>query len=568
MSPSTTKKRPVRIVGCSGGFTDRSRVIASLDGDPDVEAVIGDWMAEMTMTMHGSGKIKNQQKLSEDAKVELSLEDRMKTAMYAETFLQCFEPAIDNLAKNKCKLAVNAGASDTVLLAQVCQKMVREAGYDLKIAWAEGDDVTSQVNALIKQGEQFERMEEPICAQAYLGRLGIAEAFRQGADIVICGRVADAAPVIGLAAWWHEWTPDMLDELAGALIAGHSIECSAYVTGGYYSGFKDFIQTRGHLNMGFPIAEVDYKGECIIVKEKNTGGAVNVGTVASQLLYQIQGRWHYNCDVVADITAVKMTHVGQDAVHVSGIKGLPPPPTRKCRATEGHIRYAIGDNIDKFTTLKFHQNGSSLSMRGTRTLRLLISESSRRARIPNNDIRQVVPKPYYEYWVSLLPQSEFKHRVHCLFADTKVVDMPAPRNTRVYPKQQPSYETEAPVALSTWGETARVPLGYVVLGRSGDKASDCNVGFFVRNDDEWEWLRSFLTVDKIKELLGLEEYKGKLIDRFEIPGIKAVHFLLHDHLDRGYNGCSTYDTLGKNACEYIRAKTVDIPTKFLDRGRI
>ena len=163
------------------------------------------------MTMHGSGKVKNKQKLPPGTNPEeLPLEERMKTAMYAETFLQCFEPAIDNLARNGCKLAVNAGASDAELLALVCQKLVREAGHDLKVAWVEGDDVTAQVNRLIAEGEQFESLMhgkkleewgmEPICAQAYLGGLGIAEALNQGADIVICGRVADASPVIGVAA--------------------------------------------------------------------------------------------------------------------------------------------------------------------------------------------------------------------------------------------------------------------------------------------------------------------------------------------------------------------------------
>ena len=143
-----------------------------------------------------------------------------------------------------------------------------------------------------------------------------------------------------------------------------------------------------------------------------------------------------------------------------------------------------------------------------------------------------------------------------------------PKNTKVYDRQQPSYETLHPVPLDSFGETIRAPLGYIVLGRGGDKASDCNNGFFVRHDDEWHWLRSFLTIDKIVELLGPEEYKGKKIDRFEMPHIRAVHFLLHDHLDRGYNACSTYDTLGKNCMEYLRAKTVDLPKKFLDRGRV
>lgn len=186
----------------------------------------------------------------------------------------------------------------------------------------------------------------------------------------------------------------------------------------------------------------------------------------------------------------------------------------------------------------------------------------------SNDLRQTSAKPYYEYWVTLIPQSELNHNVHELYGDRKITKMDPPQITHVYPKQQKTYETNKPVVLSSFGETVAAPLGYIVMGRSGDKASDCNVGFFVRHDDEWDWLRSFLTVEKIKEMLGPEEYKGKPIDRFEMPHIKVVHFLLHDHLDRGYNACSNYDTLGKNACEYIRARVVDLPKKFVDRGRI
>jgi hypothetical protein len=210
MSPSQlTPRRPVRIAGCSGGFTDRTRAMGSLAGDPDVDAVIGDWLSEMTMTLHGAGKIKAME-AAKILKTDIPLEERMKTAMYAATFLQGFEPAIPNFVKNKTKLAVNAGASDTELLALVCQKMVNDAGHDLKIAWVEGDDVTDSVNTLIKDGDKFESLMhgktleewglEPLCAQAYMGGLGIAEAFRGGADIVICGRVSDASPVIGVAA--------------------------------------------------------------------------------------------------------------------------------------------------------------------------------------------------------------------------------------------------------------------------------------------------------------------------------------------------------------------------------
>lgn len=170
--------------------------------------------------------------------------------------------------------------------------------------------------------------------------------------------------------------------------------------------------------------------------------------------------------------------------------------------------------------------------------------------------------------MSLVPQSWYNHRVHFLFDKQQILDVGCPKVTKVYPSSQPSYETRNAVPLDQFGEKVVAPLGYIALGRSGDKASDANVGFFVRRDDEWDWLRSFLTVDELKRLLGPDEYSGNRIDRFEMGNIKAVHFLLKNHLDRGYNSCSKLDTLAKNLCEYIRSKTVPIPKRFLDRGRI
>jgi hypothetical protein len=340
------------------------------------------------------------------------------------------------------------------------------------------------------------------------------------------------------------------------------------------------------------------------------------------LLYEIQGPQYYNCDVTAQIEGVKMEQVGEDEVRVWGVKGLPPPPTtkvgitgfagwqaeyhvylcglhieEKCKWTEDQIRYELGDEIlSKFSLLKFMQNGTSvIDARNqdiaTVDFRIFAQSKDRELlsmRNPNgffrrsmvtflqscpgaslgNDMRQAEGKPYYEYHPSLLPQENVKQRVHCLWdgAANATIDMPLPPKFQQFDRQQPSYETANPIALDSFGPTARMPLGNIVLGRSGDKCSDANVGFFVRHDDEFEWLRSLLTIGKIKELLGPEEYKGKPIDRFEMPGIRAVHFLLHDHLDRGYDACSTYDTLGKNVCEYLRAKSVDIPIQFVRRG--
>lgn len=193
MTATAQVKRPIRIGGASGGFTDRVAAIRRLASDPDVDAVVGDWLSENVMTGYGAGKARQ-----DTPKEKLSLEERKKTAMYASTFLQCFEPAIHELAKNKTKLAVNAGASDTELLAEVVKDTVIKAGYDMKVAWVEGDDVTEPFKKMVAEGHEFKSStngmslsqwgHEPICAQAYLGSLGIAEALRQGADIVICGR--------------------------------------------------------------------------------------------------------------------------------------------------------------------------------------------------------------------------------------------------------------------------------------------------------------------------------------------------------------------------------------------
>ena len=239
--------------------------------------------------------------------------------------------------KNKgIKVAVNAGASDTQLLAAQVKEVVRQEGLDLKVAYVEGDEVTDTVNRLIKQGEKFTRLMNgedlkdwgytPIYAQCYLGGAGIAEALRAGADIVICGRVADAAPAVGAGMYWHGWDRTVdFDQIAGSLICGHLIECAAYVTGGYFSGFKRLIESCE--NLGFPIAELEWDGSCTITKEPGTGGEVSVGTVASQLLYEIQGpvsdpaaslrlaflltrqQLYYGSDVTACLEGIKMTGI-------------------------------------------------------------------------------------------------------------------------------------------------------------------------------------------------------------------------------------------------------------------
>ncbi|KAK5734784.1 hypothetical protein LTR17_008715 [Elasticomyces elasticus] len=620
--PST--KRALRVAGASGGFTDRQRAILSL-AKCDVDVIVGDWMSECTMSWHGAAK-------ADFAKKGISDEER--AGLYDPSFMANITPALSLLQEKGIKLAVNAGASDTEKLAKVVVEAVKEQGLNLKVAWIEGDEVMEAVNKLVANGEKLENIcfggdlknwgFEPLAAQCYLGGAGIAEALRQGADIVICGRVADAAPTVGASMWWHGWDRESdFDRVAGALMAGHLIECSSYVCGGYYSGFKDLFD--GCENVGFPIAQIERDGSFFMEKEANTGGEISVGTCASQLLYEIQGPQYYGSDVVALLEGIKMTQVEKDKVYVEGIKGKPPPTTtkvgitasggwqaefhyllcgldleQKAEWTERQVRASMGKNAERFSCLKFSLNGycpddprnqdvATADFRvfvQTRDRSLVVRDTME---VPGfnrwcmenflqscpgatieNDIRQSAGKEFFEYWAALLPQKEVAHKVNLMWAQ-KAIDIAVPRSVQEYgykrEERQWSYETKSAVEIDSFGPTTRGPLGWVVLGRSGDKASDANIGFFVRQEDEYQWLCSLLTIPKLKQLLG-PEYNGKGVDRFEILGIKAVHFLLHDHLDRSYNASSTYDGLGKNVCEYLRAKHVEIPNRFLRRGRV
>jgi hypothetical protein len=430
---------------------------------------------------------------------------------------------------------------------------------------------------------------------------------------VLCGRVADASPAVGAAAWWHGWQEDQHSELACALMAGHLIECTGYMTGANFTGFKRFPK---NVRTGFPIAEIGVDGEVILTKASFFGAEVSVETCTSQLMYEIQGPWYFNSDVTADITDVRLDKVGENRVQLSGIRGLPPPPTtrvgftvvggyqaemhwflvgldvkEKAEMLEAQIRERLDEvtGLDKFHCLVFTCYGSvaeDAKNQASATVDFRVFAQSRDENAISHkkffrpcidvlnitypaatfhlDNRQSIPKVYYEYYVSLIEQSLVHQQIHI---NDKAIDIPSPTATKEYPTQQSSYDVTNPVDLNSFGPTTLAPLGYVAHGRSGDKSSNVNVGLFVRNADEYDWLRSLLSIAKIKDLLR-DEYKGGRVDRQEFKGVLAVHFILHDHMDRGVNSNSTYDFLGKSVAEFIRYQKVEIPNRFLERGRI
>ena len=545
---------------------------------------------------------------------------------YEPTFLEALEPALTSIAKYRIKLAVNAGASDTKKLHEVVTEMVKSKGLDLSVAWISGDEVLPQLLDAQKRGESpfenvctGEKLEdwsfEPIYVQAYLGGLGIAKAFEKGADIVICGRVSDASPVIGAAYWWHSWQRSDLDKLANAFVAGHLSECSSYSTGGNYTGFKD-LECLGWENIGYPIVEISESGEVVVTKNKGSGGEVSVNTLTSQLLYEIQGPWYFNSDVTAILDDASFAYLSANRVALRGVKGAPPPPTTKigitakpiyqaemhwfitgldvgakARMMEHQIQTLMAPHISTFSHLSFQILGSvpeNPRTQNAATVDFRVIAQARRAEdlapakfvrpcidpimctypgaTPHLDLRQAFPKEVFEYYVTLLPQAAILHQVH--LDSGEVIDISPPPKTYTYPKEQPDQPTTThPTSLSAFTPTISAPLGTIVHARSGDKGSDCNVGFWVRHQDEYEWLRSLLSTEFMKELLA-DECRGSRLERCEFPGLRAVHFLLKDHLDRGVSCTTSVDFLGKNCAEFLRCRIVDVPLRFLARGRI
>lgn len=285
---------------------------------------------------------------------------------------------------------------------------MQEKGLNLKIAYVDGDNLTSQADKIlsdIKTGvmshldrttnanihlekDSLAFLEHPeempiVTANAYLGYRAIKRGLDAGADIVICGRVADASPVIGAAAWWHGWPEDQFDARAGALVSGHLIECSTYVTGANFAGFYKY-KTQELLNLCLPIVEIDHKGDSTVTKHESLHGIITTDTVKCQLLYELQGNIYLNSDVKADLTNIAIVEEGPSRVHISGIKGYPPPSTTKlavfyrggfqCEGTFNATGYAIEkkwdlqeaqlcsklkewDALDKFDILDFQRIG-------------------------------------------------------------------------------------------------------------------------------------------------------------------------------------------------------------------
>ena len=583
---------PLRIANFSGYLGDRSTAIEeALAGDP-VDVLMGDYLAEVTLAGLATTYRKNPER-----------------GGFVPTFLRQLAPHLPVLAERGIKVVTNAGGFDPAGMAAAVRGLVAEAGVQLRVAHVEGDNLLGRLEEFHAEGFALEHLDtdaplkdwgvEPFAANAYLGGFGIAEALRAGADIVVTGRVTDASLTVGPAAWWHGWTPDDWGPLAGAVTAGHVIECGAHATGGNFSGF---LTVPGMGRPGFPIAEVAADGSSVITKHARDGGMVTVDTVTAQLVYEIQGPRYLNPDATVHLETVQLTQVGPDRVAIGPVTGSPPPATAKVAVfapigyeistmlfcTSPHVaekvallreqlELVLGGVVDELdvTALGSAAPDPASQWEATVPIRVIATgrEPGQLRSFPaavsslylqgfpgfhHDGHAQAArePWPRIDYWPALLPAEVLAHRA--VLDDGTVIDAPTPSRTataeEIAQPRQPE-PTPGPVPSGR-----RVPLGELAHARAGDKGGNCNVGLWVSDPAHWEWLRTTLTSGRLRELM--PEAADLELVRHEFPHLRAVHFVLVGLLGTGGSSNLRVDQIGKSVGEYLRSKPVPVPEEL------
>ena len=586
---------PIRIANCSGFYGDRLSAAAEMVEGGPVDVLTGDWLAELTMLILARSRMKR------------------PGGGYARTFVTQMEQVMGTCLDRGIRVVSNAGGLDPAGCAEAVAEVADRLGLSPTIATVDGDDLLPRLAELaeaghgladFETGEPFAGQDGLITANAYLGCWGIVEALGRGADIVITGRVTDAAVVCGPAAWHHGWARDDWDRLAGAVVAGHVIECGAQATGGNYSFFTE---VPGMERVGFPWAEVAEDGSSVIGKHDGTGGQVSIGTVTSQLLYEIGSPRYLGPDVTARFDTISLEDAGSDRVRISGTRGEPPPPTLKVATNQlGGFRQdftvaltgldieAKADLIERaFWRACPHRPDefASVTTRLVRTdkpdpatneeavalWRLSLKDPDERkvgravadaltelalATIPGMFGLGTGPsgaRPYGIYRPAVIDADLVPQLVSVAGGQPTVIESVAPEGWVDVP--EPAGRTGADVPA---GDLVEVPLGRVVGARSGDKGGHANLGVFARTDEAWAWLDGFLTTERLAALL--PETAPLQVERHRLPGLRALNFVIRDLLEEGVAASTRQDAQAKGLGEWLRSRVVAVPAALVGGG--
>ncbi len=556
---------PLRIGNASGFYGDRFDALREMLTGGELDVLTGDYLAELTMLILGRDRLKD------------------PGAGYARTFLRQLEDCLGLAHERGVRIVTNAGGLNPAGLATRIRELTDRLGLDTRVAHVEGDDLTA-------------RHPGSLAAHAYLGGFGIAAALRAGADVVVTGRVTDAALVTGPAAAHFGWGPGEWDRLAGAVVAGHVLECGTQATGGNYAFFTD--KARDLRRPGFPLAELHEDGTAVITKHPGTGGFVDVGTVTAQLLYETQGARYAGPDVTTRLDTVRLTQDGPDRVRISGVRGEAPPPTLKVgrnrlggfrnevafvltgldiEAKAALVREQLEPALAKVTDVRWDlartdRPDADTEETASALLRLVVRDADQEAvgralsgaavelalaSYPGFHVLAPPGKgsPYGVFEEAYVPQGAVDH-VAVLHDGRRIPVAPA-QETAVL-EEVPRPPLPEPLAE---GPVARAPLGLVAGARSGDKGGNANIGVWVRTDEAWRWLAHTLTVDRLRELL--PETAELTVTRHDLPHLRALNFVVEGILGEGVAAQHRFDPQAKAIGEWLRSRHLDIPEALL-----
>ena len=585
-------KEVIKIANCSGYYGDKLSAAKELvDGGP-IDVLTGDYLAELTMAILYGQKIQ-----------------RGEDKGYVGTFLKQIKDVAASCKEKNIKIVSNAGGLNPSSMAHEIEQILNDLSIDLKVAYIDGDDLMPRMSELQENGESFINIEkeialdesgcDPLTANAYLGAWGIKEALDNNADIVVCPRVTDAAVVIGPAAWKFNWQRNDYDSLAGALAAGHIIECGCQATGGNYAFFKEI---KSFDNVGYPIAEIQKDGSFYITKHPGTGGLVSKGTVTAQLLYEISSPAYINPDVVAHFDTLKIKDIEKDRVYVSGCRGSSPPKDHKvCINLSSGFRNGMeiiltGLDIEEkakvFTNTLFNSVGGKeqfdeVSIKLHRTDKhdaktneeamasLAISVKSKDpdlvgrlfsakiielalSNIPGFFAQGSVKSsgPVIKYWPALINSKYIKEIVHIDGKNIEVIPTSQLNLEDIYYQKEPIKIEKIDIK-----DEKEIYFGEIFGTRSGDKGGCANLGVWAKNSQTFSFLYNFLTIDRLKDLLpDLREFK---IERYELSNIKSLNFYIYDILQDGVSSNDRKDGQAKSLGEYLRAKKIKVPQSII-----
>ena len=555
------------------------------EGAPRLDYIVFDYLAEITMS------------------IMAKMRERDPAAGYAPDFVANLARWLPQISERGVKICSNAGGVNPAACADAVRAAVADAGLDLKVSVVTGDDFMHRLDELsgateMFTGEAFPDPDTVVSANAYLGAFPVAEALARGADIVITGRCVDSAVTLGALIHEFGWSSDELDALAQGSLVGHLIECGPQVTGGNFTDWRQVADTL--VDVGYPIAEVQSDGSCVITKPAGTGGVVNRGTVAEQMLYEIGDPCAYHLpDVVCDFSHVVIEEAGPDRVRASGAKGRGVPDTYKASVTarDGHrlsaLFFMVGEdsqekarlfydatmtrarrklrdrNMADYSHAELELTGSGFHYgeeRATDELAFRISVRHEDPKACTLMLKEasgfaLAMPPGFALFSGARPKPQAVVRLFSTLVDKGMVDI-AIDGERYAPPATPSGLTGVDRTVPPAPEapaTTHVPLVELAWLRSGDKGDKSNIGVIARDPAHMPYIWAALTDDAVRAHFA--HFVNGTVERWYLPGSHSMNILMDEALGGGGMASLRNDSQGKSFGQVLAQKPIPVPKR-------